>query len=64
MSQTLPVPPPGFDGLSVEEQINDVEALCDYVISRANHVEIPEWHREIISERMNRYLSAIEGAST
>ena len=64
MSQTLPMPPPGFDGLSVEEQIDYVQALWDYVISHADHVAIPEWHREIISERMNRYLSGIEGAST
>ena len=27
MSQALPIPPPGFDELSVEEQINYVEAL-------------------------------------
>ena len=27
MSQARPIPPPGFDELSVEEQINYVEAL-------------------------------------
>lgn len=64
MSQTLPMPPPGFEELSGEEQINYVDALWNYVISHSDHVKIPEWHREIISERINRYLSGIEGATT
>lgn len=64
MSQTLPMPPPGFDELSSEEQMNYVDALWTYVISHTEHVQIPEWHREIISERINRYLSDIEGATT
>jgi hypothetical protein len=29
MSRTLPVPPPGFEDLSVEEQIDCVQALWE-----------------------------------
>jgi hypothetical protein len=34
MSQTLPIPPPGFDGLSIEEQIEYVEALWEHIVAR------------------------------
>jgi len=35
MARPLPLPPPGFDDLSVEEKI-----------------PVPEWHREIIEDRL------------
>ena len=52
MSQTLPLPPPGFDTLSVEEQIEYVEALWDHIAERPDQVPVPEWHQEIIAERL------------
>jgi hypothetical protein len=55
MSSQLPVPPPGFDGLQYEEQLDYVLELFDYVTSNAKYVEIPEWHRQILEERMARY---------
>lgn len=52
MSQTLPLPPPGFDSLSIEEQIEYIEALWDHVSERPELIPVPDWHQEIIAERL------------
>ncbi len=52
MSQTLPLPPPGFDALSVEEQIDYVQSLWDHIAARPEQVPVPHWHREILTERL------------
>jgi putative addiction module component (TIGR02574 family) len=64
MSQALPFPPPGFDELSIEEQVEYAGALWDYVTSRPDEVPTPEWHREILAERMARYRSGVENGMT
>ena len=60
MSSQLQIPPPGFEELSVEEQIEYVETLWGYVAFREEDVKIPEWHKEILAERMSRYRSSLE----
>lgn len=55
MSQTLPLPPPGFDALSVEEQIDYVQSLWDHIAARPEEVPVPDWHREILAERLAAY---------
>jgi len=52
MSQALPLPPPGFDSLSVDEQIDYVQSLWDQIAARPEDVPIPDWHREILAERL------------
>jgi len=52
MSQALPLPPPGFDALSVEEQIDYVQSLWDHIAARPEDVPVPDWHREILTERL------------
>jgi hypothetical protein len=54
MSSPLPIPPPGFDNLSKEEKLTYVEELLTY-ISAAEQVEIPDWHREILDQRIAKY---------
>ena len=61
MSSEVPLPPPGFDGLSSAEQIEYVQALWDRIASRPNQVDIPDWHLEILEERLARYGDAVEG---
>ena len=62
MSSQLTVPPPGFDELSYEEQLDYVERLFDYVTSNAKYVEITDWHHKILEERMSRYRAVgVEG---
>ncbi len=52
MSQTLPLPPPGFDALSVDEQIDYVQSLWDQIAARPEDVSVPDWHREVLGERL------------
>ena len=55
MSQTLPIPPPGFDTLTVEEQIAYVQSLWDHIAARPEAIPVPDWHREILAERLAAY---------
>jgi hypothetical protein len=54
MSQTLPLPPLGFDSLSVEEQIGYVQSLWDHIAARPEQVPVPDWHREVLTEPGDR----------
>ena len=55
MSSQLPVPPPGFDQLSREAQLDYIETLLNYVSSGKQYAEIPDWHREILEKRLAYY---------
>lgn len=55
MSKMVPTPPPGFDDLSVEEQIDFVQSLWDRIAATPEQVPMPEWHRRIIRERLEAY---------
>ena len=46
------VPPPGFDDLTIEEQIEYVQALWDRIAAKESDVPVPDWHREILHERL------------
>jgi len=52
MSQALPIPPSGFDALSIDDQIVYVQTLWDRIAARPEDVPVPDWHREIINERL------------
>ena len=52
MSGPLQNPPPGFDDLSVDEQIDYLQSLWDRVASAPENVPVPDWHREIIRKRL------------
>ena len=52
MSQALPLPPPGFDTLSVDQQIDYVQSLWDRISARPEDVPVPDWHRQILAERL------------
>jgi putative addiction module component (TIGR02574 family) len=53
MSQTLPIPPSGFDALTIEEQIDYVQSLWDHIAARP--IPVPDWHREVLAERLAAY---------
>ncbi len=55
MSKIVPAPPSGFDDLSVEEQIDFVQSLWDRIASTPEQVPVPEWHRQILLERLEAY---------
>ena len=52
MARALPLPPPGFDELPVEDKIDYVQALWDRIAARQEDVPVPEWHREVLKERV------------
>jgi putative addiction module component (TIGR02574 family) len=55
MSKIVPTPPPEFDDLSVDEQIDFVQSLWDRIAATSEQVPVPEWHRQIIRERLAAY---------
>jgi putative addiction module component (TIGR02574 family) len=52
MSKPLPLPPPGFDDLSVEEQIEYVQSLWQRIAATPEQVAVPDWHRQVLDERL------------
>ena len=46
------MPPPGFDDLSKEQQLEYVDALWDRVFGSADHVPTPDWHLEELDRRL------------
>lgn len=57
MAEMLPIPPPGFDELPVEEKVHYVEALWDRIAAAPEEVSVPDWHRQLLSERLAEYQS-------
>jgi putative addiction module component (TIGR02574 family) len=55
MPKINPTPPPGFDDLPVDEQINYVQSLWDRIAASPERVAVPEWHQRIIRERLEAY---------
>ncbi len=52
MGQSLKIPPPGFETLSVDEQIDYVQALWDHIAAKPKAVPIPDWHKAVLDERI------------
>jgi putative addiction module component (TIGR02574 family) len=64
MRDAPPLPPPGFDDLSVEEQIEYVSSLWDRIASQPEAVPVPDWHWKIIEERLAAHEAAPDSALT
>jgi putative addiction module component (TIGR02574 family) len=52
MARTLPLPPPGFDDLSEDEKLVYVQALWNRIEASREDEPIPDWHLEIVRERL------------
>jgi len=64
MSSKVPIPPPGFDELSTDDQIEYIQDLWDHITSDPKGVSIPDWHKEILEERLTRYSrNGMEGTT-
>jgi len=55
MSKPVPLPPPGFDDLSVDDQIAYVQSLWDRIAATPDQVPAPEWHRQVLDERLKDF---------
>lgn len=52
MAPPPPLPPPGFDDLSGAEKLDYLQALWDRIAAHPDEVPVPDWHRELIEERL------------
>ena len=52
MGNPVPIPPPGFDGLSAEEKIEYVQSLWDHIASNADAVPFTDWQAQLLDERL------------
>ena len=52
MPKPVPLPPPGFDDLSVDEKIDYLQSLWDRIAATPEAIPVPDWHREIIDQRL------------
>lgn len=65
MSHAMRYPPTPFELMSLEEQIDYVEANLEQLVSNLMAEEsIPLWHREILADRLSRYRWEIENGIT
>ena len=62
MAHNLPLPPPGFDDLSVQDQLDYIESLWDRIAANPEQVPLPDWHRQVLDERLAAHeTNPIEG---
>ena len=52
MARTLPLPPPGFDDLSIDEKLDYVQSLWDRISAHPDEIPVPDWHRRVIDDRL------------
>ena len=55
MPKPVAIPPPGFDQLTVEEQIDYVQSLWERIAATPDQVPVPDWHREVLDKRLKDF---------
>jgi putative addiction module component (TIGR02574 family) len=53
MTPAIAMPPPGFDDLSAEDKLDYIQALWDRFTARPEDVPVPDWHHEVVAERLD-----------
>jgi putative addiction module component (TIGR02574 family) len=53
MGDAVPIPPPGFEALSIEEKIEYVQSLWDHIASDVDTVPLTEWQKRLLDERLD-----------
>ena len=56
-SSPVPNPPPGFDELSPEEQIEYLQRLWNHIAADDSKIDVPQWHRDILRQRISEDTS-------
>jgi len=51
MSDNVRTPPPGFDDLPIEDQIEYVQSLWDRIAAHPDRVPVSEWHLDDLRRR-------------
>jgi putative addiction module component (TIGR02574 family) len=60
MLKPVAIPPPGFDELTVEEQIDYVQSLWDRIAAAPDQVPVPEWRRQVLDERLKDHEANLD----
>jgi putative addiction module component (TIGR02574 family) len=62
MTKRLEIPPPGFDALSVDAQIEYVQDLWDWIAARPEDIPVADWQKELIERRLREHEANPEAA--
>lgn len=62
MSAAPKLPPPGFDEMSAEEQLDYVNGLWGRMLAHPEALPVPDWHQKILAERLAEYQAGKAGA--
>ena len=52
---SVPLPPPGFDRLPVQDQIDYVQSLWDSIAASADQVPLHQWQEVLLQERLTAH---------
>jgi putative addiction module component (TIGR02574 family) len=52
MGDAIPIPPPGFEGLSIEEKIEYVQSLWDHIAADVDMIPLTDWQKNLLDERL------------
>jgi putative addiction module component (TIGR02574 family) len=55
VAEPIPNPPPGFDELTIDEQIDYVQSLWERIAASPDKVPVPAWHASVVRERLAEY---------
>lgn len=61
MATSLPVPP-GFDRLTVDEQIDYIQSLWDRIAAHADQLPLADWQRVTLEQRLAAHRNASQDA--
>ena len=60
MKHKIPIPPPGFEDLSVDDKLDYIQSLWDHMTAKPEEIPIPDWHRHVLRERLRAYEASPE----
>jgi putative addiction module component (TIGR02574 family) len=55
MSTSVPLPPPGFDELPIDDRVDYVQTLWDRIAAKPEDLPVPDWHLDVIRDRLAEY---------
>jgi putative addiction module component (TIGR02574 family) len=62
MPRDLPIPPPGFDELSVDEKVDYVQSLWDRLAAHPDEIPVSDWHQQVIDEHLAAHRDSPDAA--
>lgn len=62
MSAATLAPPPGFDDMPVDEQVEYVQSLWERILRRREEVPVPAWHRDELAARIANHDASPDAA--